>query len=90
MHSHDLKSCVDSELSVHELQIFDALFLLNFPISDVKVELVLTSSAGGNLMGEKGGSFDPTIPYLQNLIKQFKDNFTKFLVSDEIVAAGPN
>ena len=28
--------------------------------------------------------------YLQNLIKQFKDNFTKFLVSDEIVAAGPN
>ena len=27
--------------------------------------------------------------YLQNLIKQFKDNFAKFLVSDEIVAAGP-
>jgi phosphoenolpyruvate carboxykinase (ATP) len=27
--------------------------------------------------------------YLQNLIKQFKDNFKKFSVSEEIVAAGP-
>ena len=27
--------------------------------------------------------------YLQNLIKQFKDNFVKFSVSEEIVAAGP-
>ena len=27
--------------------------------------------------------------YLQNLIKQFKDNFTKFSVSEEIITAGP-
>ena len=50
--------------------------LLNFPISDLKVELVVTSRAGGNLMGEKGGSFDPTIPFSQNLVNTGGNPFT--------------
>ena len=62
----DLSIPGQGELSEFRQQV--PAILLNFPISDVKVELVLTSSAGGNLMGEKGGSFDPTIPYLQNLV----------------------
>ena len=62
----DLSIPGQGELSEFRQQV--PAILLNFPISDVKVELVLTSNAGGNLMGEKGGSFDPTIPYLQNLV----------------------
>ena len=57
----DLSIPGQGELSEIRQQV--PAILLNFPISDLKVELVVTSRAGGNLMGEKGGSFDPTIPF---------------------------
>ena len=62
----DLSIPGQGELSEFRQQVPAVLF--NFPLSDLKVELVLTSNAGGNLLGEKGQSFDPTIPYSQNLI----------------------
>ena len=42
--------------------------LLNFPISDIKIELALVGEADGNLLIEKVDSFDPTIPFVQNLV----------------------
>ena len=50
--------------------------LLNFPISDIKIELALVGEAGGNLLSEKGDSFDPTIPYVQNLVNTGGNPYT--------------
>ena len=50
--------------------------LLNFPISDIKIELALVSEAGGNLLSEKGDSFDPTIPFVQNLVNIGSNPYT--------------
>ena len=50
--------------------------LLNFPISDIKIELALVGEAGGNLLSEKGDSFDPTIPFVQNLVNTGGNPYT--------------
>ena len=50
--------------------------LLNFPISDIKIELALVGEAGGNLLSEKGDSFDPTIPFVQNLVNIGSNPYT--------------
>ena len=60
----DLSIPGQGEISEFRQQV--PALMLNFPISDIKIELVLTSSAGGNLLGEQGSSFDPTIPFAQN------------------------
>ena len=70
----DLSIPGQGELSEIRQQV--PAILLNFPISDLKVELVVTSRAGGNLMGEKGGSFDPAIPFSQNLVNTGGNPFT--------------
>ena len=70
----DLSIPGQGELSEIRQQV--PAILLNFPISDLKVELVVTSRAGGNLMGEKGGSFDPTIPFSQNLVNTGGNPYT--------------
>ena len=53
--------------------------LLNFPISDIKIELALVGEAGGNLLSEKGDSFDPTIPFVQNLVNTGGNPYTRLL-----------
>ena len=62
----DLSIPGQGEISEFRQQV--PAILLNFPISNLKIELVLTRGAGGNLLGDIGGSFDPTIPFSQNLV----------------------
>ena len=70
----DLSIPGQGELSEFRQQIPAILF--SFPISDLKIELVLTRGAGGNVLGEKDESFDPTIQFSQNLANMESNPFT--------------